>query len=43
MVGSLLGRAAGSMLRSAVGALGEQLQKAQEQVADVQVGGQGLG
>lgn len=36
LVGGLLGRAVGGMLRSAVGALGEQLREAQEQVADVQ-------
>ena len=41
-MGGLLGRAVGGMLRSAVGALGEQMRQAQEQVADVQVGG-GLG
>lgn len=38
-MGGLLGRAVGGMLRSAVGALGEQMRQAQEQVADVQVGG----
>lgn len=37
LVGGLLGKAVGSMLRGAVGALGEQLREAQEQVADVQV------
>ena len=37
LVGGLLGRAVGGMLRSAVGALGEQIRQAQEQVADVQV------
>jgi hypothetical protein len=36
LVGGLMGRAVGSMLRSAMGALGEQLREAQEQVADVQ-------
>lgn len=36
LVGGLLGRAVGGMLRSAVGALGEQMRQAQEQVADVQ-------
>ncbi|EFN54338.1 hypothetical protein CHLNCDRAFT_135584 [Chlorella variabilis] len=36
LVGGLLGKAVGSMLRGAVGALGEQLREAQEQVADVQ-------
>ena len=42
LVGGLLGRAVGGMLRSAVGALGEQLREAQQQAADIQVGGWGL-
>lgn len=42
-MGGLLGRAVGGMLRSAVGAMGEQLRQAAEQVADVQVGACGLG
>lgn len=36
LVGGLLGRAAGAVLRSAVKGLGEQMRQAQEQVADVQ-------
>ena len=39
LVGGLLGRAVGGMLRSAVGALGEQLREAQQQAVDIQVGG----
>lgn len=36
LVGGLLGRAVGGVLRSAAGALAEQLQQAAQQVADVQ-------
>lgn len=41
LVGNLLGKAVGGMLRSAVGALGEQLREAQERAADVQAGSRG--